>query len=453
MLSREQSEKVIERAIELASGKADGIEVAITGSDIATSRFANNEMTQNQAPSSYEISVRVLSGDRQIRISSDDVSSSGIKRLVDTALAKVQLAAPDGDLPPLYSPGDDRSEKSSSPEVVPESNSVSRMSPSARSKAVASIIRIAEANDLNGSGIVSSGSKFISMGNSRGLLRHHSESHFECSVTMTGQDSSGWAKAQGPNLEFVDAGALARSAAWKAVNSKDPGEIQPGRYTVVLEHSAALDLLGYLLWDFSGTSHVDKRSCLLDRLGQAVFGDNVNIRDDVYHAQQSGACFDGDGQPRQSVSLVEKGVVSGLVYGRRSAGRAGVSPTGHGLPEPSTYGEYPMNPVMEGGDHTDEELIESVDEGVLLSRAWYVREVDPTRKILTGMSRDGTFLIKGGKVVSGLKNMRFNVSLIDLLNSITRLGISRRSAGEETFPAVVPSMVVEDFNFTEVTRF
>lgn len=198
---------------------------------------------------------------------------------------------------------------------------------------------------------------------------------------------------------------------------------------------------------------MDKQSCLLNRLGDRVFGENINLVDNVFDELQTGAIFDGEGVSRKKVSLVQNGVLNSLVFGRRSAKRLQTSPTGHGLPEPSAFGEYPMNLSLAGGDATLEDMVKSTKKGILLSRVWYVRTVDPAKKILTGMTRDGTFMIENGDIAYGVKNLRFNISLIDLLNNVEMIGKAIRAAGEEGYPAVVPALKVNDFNFTEVTKF
>lgn len=447
MINEKRARNLIQSVIEYAGGRADGVEVTIDSSDVATSRFANNEMTQNQAPSCDRLSVRLLSGRRQIRMSSDDITSSGIRELVDNALSAVSFVAPDDDIEPLAGP------ESESVTCSRFDRRVGRMSAADRAESIEKIIDQARAAALNSSGVVASGTLTHAIGNSRGLFEFHRETHAECSVTVTAEDSSGWAKMVSPHADRVDFESLGRTALSKATLSARPREIAPGSYTAILEPSAVLDLLGFLLWDFAGTSHIDRRSCLLGQLGEKVFGENVSIFDDAYHGEQAGAPFDGEGLRRMRVPIVEKGVLKGLVYGRRSARKAGAEPTGHGLPVPSNMGDYPMNLVMEGGEHDLDDMIRSTDRGILLSRVWYVRDVDPARKILTGMTRDGTFMVEKGEIAGGIKNLRFNVSLKDLLNNVIMLGTSARAAGEETFPAVVPALKVDGFRFTETTRF
>jgi predicted Zn-dependent protease len=275
--------------------------------------------------------------------------------------------------------------------------------------------------------------------------------HF--SVTAMAADSSGWAKASACDVADLDPVRLASSAANKAMVSASPVEWEPGRYTVILEPAAVLDLVGQMFMDFSATALTDGRSFLTDRIGKQIFGENVAIVDDVYDPLQAGAPFDGEGVARQRVALVENGVVRDIAYSRQAAHRDGKQPTGHGFPLPNEIGEAPMNVVIAGGQNTVDEMIASTDRGILVTRLWYIREVDPYEKIMTGMTRDGTFRIENGQVAGGLRNFRFNQGLVELLKNVEALGPAVRASGEETFDAVVPAMKVRDFNFTEVTRF
>ena len=226
-----------------------------------------------------------------------------------------------------------------------------------------------------------------------------------------------------------------------------------------------LDLLGFMFWDFGGLAILDQRSFLNNRIGTKLFGENISIVDDVGHPLQSNAPFDGEGVRRRPVSLVEKGVIRRLVYARGSAEKmrksehaakvGEIESTGHGFPLPNEMGEAPTNIVFvtSGGEQTVEQMIAGTERGILITRLWYIREVDPYEKILTGMTRDGTFLVENGKVKHGIRNFRFNQSLIETLNHVEAMGKPVRSSGEEAFDMVVPAMKVNDFNFTEVTKF
>jgi predicted Zn-dependent protease len=188
-------------------------------------------------------------------------------------------------------------------------------------------------------------------------------------------------------------------------------------------------------------------------MGKPLFGPNIQITDDVYQPQQLGAPFDGEGVPRQRVTLVEKGVPRNLVYSRSSAKRAGKKPTGHGFALPNEYGEAPMNLVFGGGDSSVDQMVASTNRGLLVTRVWYIREVDPYEKIMTGITRDGLFLVENGKITSAVRNFRFNQSLIELLQNVQEMSPSARTTAEEAFEMVVPAMKATGFHFIEPTKF
>lgn len=450
MLTQRKCKALIDLALSYARGKVDGIEVTVSSARTATSRFGENSMTQNQVSDATTVSVRVLLDGKQSRQTATQTSAQAVRESVDAAITSARLLEKDEGMPSLLAVERKLDEE---PAVNRYDRKTARLSPADRARAIKQMIAVATERNLVAAGTCSSGESVYAIGNSEGLFVCHLETQAEMSVTMTAPDSSGWAKAHDPKMSNLDARQLAIRAADKAVGSAKPIELEPGRYTVILEPSAVLDLVASLWYEFAGTSHVDKLSALLDKVGKKVFGDNITIVDDAYHTSQSGAPFDGEGKRRQVVTLVQNGVLTNLVAGRRSAEKLGLAPTGHGLQEPSSMGEYPLNLVVTGGDSSVDRMVSETERGILLTRVWYVRMVDKTTLLLTGMTQDGTFLVENGKVTQGIKNMRFNVSLFEMLTSVLALGPSERTAGEEGFPAVVPAMKVEGFNFTERTKF
>ena len=282
---------------------------------------------------------------------------------------------------------------------------------------------------------------------------------------MLAADSSGWQKASSPDVANLDPLALAEIAAQKARDSAKPREIPAGKYTVILEPAAVLDIVGFMFWDYSGMAILDQRSFLTGRIGTKLFGDNITISDDVAHPLQSGSPFDGEGVQRQRVDLVENGIVKRVVYARATAERmkrseyrnkvGPVEATGHGFALPNEMGEMPLNIVFAAPQDPQsvEQMIASTERGVLVTRLWYIREVEPYEKMLTGMTRDGTFYVENGRVQGGMRNFRFNESLIHMLSNVEAMSVPVRACGEESFDMVVPAMKVREFNFTEVTKF
>ena len=422
------------------------IEVTLSATDAALTRFANNEIHQNVAERRRSLSVRAVIGRRTARAGTNRLDPAAIARVVGEAVALTRASEPDPEVLPL-----------AEPEVVREvdrfDSATAASSPEDRARSVAEAIGIVQAAGQTAAGIYSAAQSAEAVLNSRGVFAYYPETLAQFSITAIGPDSSGWAKASAPGAGGIDPLALARRASTKATLSREPREVAPGRYTVVLEAPAVQDLVGQMFCDFSATALRDQRSFLTGRLGKQVFGAGINISDDVYHPLQTGAPFDGEGVGRRRLALVENGVPREVAWSRAAALREHVQPTGHGFPVPNEDGEAPLNVVMEGGFRTLEEIIASTPRGILVTRLWYIREVDPFEKIMTGMTRDGTFLIEDGEIVCGLRNFRFNQSLIPLLNQVEEATPAERSSGEESFDMVVPALRVRDFQFTEVTRF
>jgi PmbA protein len=443
-LSRQQAEQIFDRVLKYST--AEETEVMITSSNFALTRFANNIIHQNVSEESTVVSIRVVTEGRMARATTNKSDEKSTRQTCEDVLALARLQPPDAQLLPMPGPQTYRAVNRYFAETA-------ELSPATRAATVAGVIKLAEKNKLTAAGIFSSGSSAYGLFNSRGLSAFHEETLSEFSITMLGPDGSGWAKKTSPYWPEVEPLELAERAAQKALQSQNPREIAPGKYTVILEPAAVLDLLGFLVLDFSGLAVHEKRSCLTDRVGEKVFGENISFRDDVFHPSQTGAPFDGEGIPRQRVNIVKKGAVKSLVYARQTAHKLGTQPTGHGFPLPNEYGEAPLNIVMEGARSSIEDMVKSTPKGLLVTRFWYIREVDPYQKILTGMTRDGTFWVEDGLVKHGVKNLRFNQSIVEMLRQVEMLGQPQRTAGEESFEMVVPSMKIREFNFSSLTKY
>src|SRR5579864_513335 len=466
MLTLDQAADIFSRIRKYAT--ADEVECLFYGGHSALTRFANNTIHQNVAEENYGASVRTVFGGRTARATTNKFDDESLKSVVSASESLAKVQEPDPDLLPLPDPSQAaRATPAHSAQSLPSRHfeETSNLTPAQRADGVGKIVSIAQKQKLTAAGIFSSSESVEGIFNSRGLSAWHTQTSAEISITMLAADSSGWQKANSPNVANLNAEDLAQIAAEKAVKSAGPREIAPGKYTVILEPAAVLDTVGFAFFDFGGLAILDQRSFLNNRIGTKLFGQNISIWDDVSHPLQSGSPFDGEGMRRQRVHLVEKGVVKRLVYARATAekmkksehaGKVGaIEPTGHGFPIPNEIGEAPMNIVFESvrDPRTVEQMIAGTERGILVTRLWYIREVDPYEKILTGMTRDGTFLIENGKLVCGLRNFRFNQSLIDMLSNVEEMSTPVRTSGEESFDMVVPAMKVKDFNFTEVTKF
>jgi len=439
-----EMERIAERVLKLS--QADETEVDIGAGTDALTRFANNTIHQNVAEHTISISVRAVVDGRTARASTNKSDDDSLRRVVESAISLARNQPKNPDLLPLP-------KKQKYQKVARFFAATAAATPQDRARAVTKVCKMAEKRKQTVAGIFASGSSHSLLANSRGLTASYEQTRSEFSVTILEENSSGWAKANSPDIRELDPLALADSASRKAADSRQPREIPPGHYTAILSPSAVLDLVGFLFYDFAGTAVLDKRSCLNGRMGKKIFGENITIWDDAYHPLQTGPAFDGEGVPRQKVLLVDRGVPKNLVYARATAKKMKAKPTGHGFSLPNDYGEAPMNLVFAGGDTSVDEMVASTERGILVTRLWYIREVDPYEKVLTGMTRDGTFLIENGKVAGGIRNFRFNQSVIEMLAKVDALGPAARAAGEESFEMVVPAMKVRDFHFSEVTKF
>jgi PmbA protein len=443
-LSLSELERIAAKVLKLSD--AHETEVDVSAATDALTRFANNTIHQNMAEHSLGISVRAVVDGRTARATTNKTDDESLRRVVASAMTLARNQPENPDLLPMH--GKQKYQK-----VSRYFSSTAETTPQERARAVTRVCKMADKNKQTAAGIFASGTLNSVTANSKGLFARYQQTRSEFSVTILEENSSGWAKSNSPDIRKLDTEELAERAAQTAAGSRAPREITAGRYTTILRPSAVLDLVGFLFYDFAGTAVLDKRSCLTGRMGKKVFGDNITIWDDAYHPLQSGAPFDGEGLPRQKVLLVDRGVPKNLVYSRATAKKMKAKPTGHGFSLPNEYGEAPMNLVVSGGDKSTEEMIRTTERGILVTRLWYIREVDPYQKILTGMTRDGTFLIENGKVSGGVRNFRFNQSIIEMLSNVEMLGPAVRAAGEESFEMVVPPMKVRDFHFSEVTKF
>jgi predicted Zn-dependent protease len=422
------------------------VEAIFTTGALALTRFANNTIHQNVAERASTLSIRPVIDGRTARASTNRLDAASIRTAVKEAVAITRLTEPDPELLPLADP----SKFEAADRFVA---ATAEATPRHRAESVAEAIAVVEAQGQTAAGAYSTRQTEFTIFNSRGVRAMHRETMTRFSITAMAADSSGWAKASACDRRAISPRALAESAARKAALSRGPRELPQGRYTVILEPAAVLDLAGQMFMDFSATAIRDGRSFLNDRIGKRIFGANVNIHDDVHHPGQAGAPFDGEGVARKRLALVEGGEVREIACSRQAAAQSGAAPTGHGFPLPNEMGEAPVNIVIAGGDSSLEKMIAGAERAILATRLWYIREVDPYEKIFTGMTRDGTFLVERGEIVAGVRNFRFNQGLMEMLSNVEEMSPSVRASGEETFDMVVPAMRVGAFNFTEVTKF
>jgi PmbA protein len=447
LMAERELRSIVDTVLRLA--KSIGVaetEVHVDETVSALTRFANNGIHQNVAEHTVSVSVRTQVEQRTARATTNRTDEDSLSAAIEASLSLAHSQPKNPSL--LAMPGKQRYRR-----VNRFVKQTATLTPEDRARAVRRACDLAVKKGQSAAGIFSSAQSQSAMGNSRGLFAAYRDTHAVFSITMQEGAAASWAKENSANVADLDPQSLAERASDKAHRATDAHELAPGRYTVIMEPAAVLDLVGFLFYDFAATALRDKRSCFNERMGKQVLGKNISIEDDVYHPLQLGAPYDGEGIPRQRVLLVDRGVPTNLVYSRASAKVAKKKPTGHGFMLPNEYGEAPMNLVFSGGKASLEEMIASTDRGLLVTRLWYIREVDPYEKIMTGMTRDGLFLVEKGRVGSAVRNFRFNQSVLEILRNVEMMGTAVRATGEEAFEMVVPAMKVRDFHFSEVTKF
>jgi PmbA protein len=447
LMAERELRAIVDNVLRLAkTSDAEETEVQVDEVDDSLTRFANNAIHQNVAEHGLTVSVRTVIEGRTARATTNRVDEDSLRGAIAASLSLAQSQPKNPTLLPMPS-------KQRYKPVNRFTKRTAQLTPEDRARAVKRACDLAVKRGQNAAGIFASGLQQMALGNSRGLFAAYRETHSEFSITMQEAPAASWAKANFGDVGDLDPQELAERASDRAHRAVNAVELPPGKYTVILEPAAVLDLVGFLFYDFAATAVADKRSCLNDRLGKQIFGKNISITDDVHHPLQLGAPFDGEGMPRQRVTLVDRGVPKSMVYSRATAKAEKKGATGHGFALPNEYGEAPMNLVFSGGDSSLKEMIASTDRGLLVTRLWYIREVDPYEKVMTGMTRDGLFLVAKARVSSAVRNFRFNQSILEMLRNVELLGPAVRASGEEAFEMVVPAMKVRDFHFSEVTKF
>jgi PmbA protein len=446
-MERDRAREICERALSFVS--ADEAEVILDGGSSALTRFANNRIEQNVNETGYSISVRAVFGRKVGRASTNNFDDASLRKAVESAELIARFQKDDEELLPLPGPQKYR-------EIENFVQATADFSPTDRAEAIRDLVYRCRAEaDLTTAGIFSNESQYLALANSKGLFAYDRMTSTVFSATVITEDSAGWAEDNNKDVKAIDIKGVADTAVNKALGSREPVAVEPGEYTVILEPAAAGNLLIFLGWlAFGALAYQEGRSFLSGKLGKKVFGDNITLVDDVYHELSGGLPFDFEGMPRQKVVLVENGVAKAVVHDRKTAKKEGTETTGHGLPVPNTSGPIPLNIVMQTGDASVEDMISSTKKGILVTQFHYANTVNPMKLTVTGMTRNGTFLIEDGKVTKAVKNMRMTESLEKILNNVEMTGKDAiKCRGFFGGGLVVPALKVNNFTFSSGTDF
>ncbi|MFN2502887.1 MAG: TldD/PmbA family protein [Acidimicrobiales bacterium] len=417
--------------------------VTVTSGRSGLTRFANSHIHQNVAESGQWARLKVVVDGRQATTSTSRLAT-GLNSLVERALEAAELRSPDPHWPGLAPPV---------PAPVPDptrfDEATMLAAPDTRAEVVGSFV--AEGPGLEAAGYCETGGWDVAFANSAGqrLWAPSSRAVVEGIHRTAGADGSGQQIA--PRISEIDGAAAGRRAADKARRGDTAVEVEPGSWEVVLEPACVVDMLDFLTGQgFNAKHHAEGQSFV--RLGETQFDPSVTIFDDANDPRALGYPFDAEGTPRRRLDLVRSGVSLALAYDRRTAALAGRKSTGHAVPGGEIAGPIPTNVFLEPGSRTPDDLIASVERGLLITEFWYTRILDPKTQVVTGLTRNGTFLIENGRVTSGVRNLRFTQSYAEALAPGNVLGIGNdgRLAGELQFFA--PSVHLRSWNFTGGAR-
>jgi predicted Zn-dependent protease len=435
-----EAKAILEKVVKLS--KADECTATLTGSTNGNVRFALNNVTTSGIVDNVDLAVQVAFGKRVGVATINSFDDASLERVVRRAEDLARLAPEN----PEFMPAIPKQTYKPTPTF---GEGTAGITPEYRAKVAADSIAPCKADKLVAAGFLSDNVNFFASANSNGNFCYQKATGVDYTCTVRTEDGrgSGWVARNLRDVERFDASREIRTAIRKAKDSAEAKALEPGKYTVILEPAASAGLISFMMFSFDARQADEGRSFLAkkgggNRLGDKLFDERVNVWADPWNPDVPVVPWDAETMlPRERMDLIKDGKVASLNYSRYWAQKMGKRAVG-----------APGNIVMAGGTKSTQELIASTKKGVLVTRTWYIRMVDPQTVLLTGLTRDGTFYIENGKIKHPIKNFRFNESPVTMLNNIDELGKPEVLAGDESpYQLLVPAMRVRDFNFTSLS--
>ncbi len=439
ILNKEEAQALLKKV--LSFSKADECEVNLSGSDGGNIRYARNAVSTSGGVSQQSLVVSSAFGKKLGVATINEFDDASLRKVVQRAEELAQLAPENPEFMPFLGPQNYAESKT----FV---QSTANINPKQRADAVAESLQIAKSSNLTAAGFYENTAGFSAMMNSKGLFAYNTATNVNFNVTLRTPNGkgSGYASKGYNDVNQLNVAAISKTAAQKAAGSAAAKAIEPGKYTVILEPAAAIVLLENLFFNFDARSADEGRSYISlpggkTKLGQKLVDERVTIYSDPQNPDLPTNTWSGDGRPQEKVAWIEKGVIKNLFYSRYWAQKQGVK----AVPQPDGV-------VMEGGTSSLQDLIKSTEKGILVTRLWYIRSVDPQTLLLTGLTRDGTFYIENGQIKFPIKNFRFNESPVIMLNNLEALGKPERTvSGESGIHAMIPPLKIRDFTFSSLS--
>jgi predicted Zn-dependent protease len=434
----------------LRRSNADQTEVILLGKDEQLTRFANNVIHQNVAETNATLTVRVALGRRVGMATTNDLADTGLDQVVETALTVARLQPEIPNFPGFPTP-----KPISTVHAFDEATAA--YGPQDRAHQVGIVCHRAEETGLVASGAFTIATNELAIANSHGVLAYYPNTYADLVAVVMSDDSAGYAAECSWQVADLDVPALGAQATDKALRSREPRDLEPGVYTVVLEPYATQDFLAMLGYTGMGALSLQEgRSWMDGRVGQQIIAPSISIWDDGLDPSGLPLPFDFEGLPKQRVDIIDQGVALGVVYDTATAQQdEGRSSTGHAVPPAAaaTMGPVPLNLFMAAGDATLDDMVASTERGVLVTRFWYTRPVHPRDAVITGLTRDGTFLIENGEIAYPVKNLRYTQSYLDALAGTEMVGRELKTLTSYIGAQRAPALKLAEFNFTGATQF
>lgn len=444
ILSKDEANQILKKVISFS--KADGIEANLNGNDGGNIRYARNSVNTSGEDSNIALAVSTYYGKRSGTATINEFDDASLEKVVRRAEELAQLAPEN---PEFMEPLGPQQYGADTPTF---SEATGKITPDYRAQAAANSIEPATKKDITAAGYLEDNRGFGAIMNSKGLFAYNRGTDVQFTVTMRTNDGtgSGWVARNFNDVSKLDTAEASAIAIDKALQSRNAKAIEPGKYTVILEPSAASSLIGLMTFAMNARTADEGRTFLSKKgggtkLGEKIVDERVNIYTDPWHPEIPVSNWAGGGLPRKKMDLIRNGVVSNLFYDRYWASQKNVEAT-----------PFPGNRIMDGGNASLEDMIKDTKKGILVTRFWYIRAVDPQTLLYTGLTRDGTFYIENGVIKHPIKNFRFNESPVIMLNNLETLGKQVRVPGGEGGGgggggSLIPSMKIRDFTFTSLS--
>jgi predicted Zn-dependent protease len=442
LIGPDEVRRVADAALDVSG--VDGVEVLFMHEWGGLSRFAESAIHQSTWREDTSLRVRVVSKGRVGVAATNQFSAEGAKRVAESAKEMAAMASPDPEFPGLAPRADVPDREETFDQATADTT------PEERAERIADLVAKCS-NGFHAAGAIDTTATEVGLVNSGGQFCYAPFTQANVTTVVSGGESgAGYSEAWSARFDDLDVAAVADRAASKARDSQRPQGFEPGRYEVVLEPAAVGTLVAFLAYmGLGGRSILEGRSCFTGRKGEPVGSKAITFRDDAFAPGTIGLPFDFEGTPKQRVTMIENGVFRQGVHDRRSAKQAGVESTGHALPPPNPEGAFPLNVMVETGDASLEDMIAATELGLLVTRFHYSNIVHPKEAVITGMTRDGTFLIENGQLKHPVKNLRFTQSIIEALKDTSLVGRESELVSEFFFAGSrVPALKVDRFQFT-----